>query len=166
MLKVLIAPVTPFQQNCSIVWDDQTMEGTAVDPGGDFELLQQAIDEQGIKVTTVLLTRSLGEYHAIARSRGLVLFNPAFYDPGRNQVVCGSDLEKLCDELQAARKHHEEWRARLRESKDELKKVYKGKPPAALLEPLVAAEKRIDAREKKNDETFAAVTSTWILRAL
>src|SRR5512135_672699 len=56
MLKVMIAPVTPFQQNCSIVWDDETMEGTAVDPGGDFDLLQQAIDEQGIKVTKVLLT--------------------------------------------------------------------------------------------------------------
>src|SRR4051812_42897762 len=56
MLKVMIAPVTPFQQNCSIVWDSDTMEGTAVDPGGDFEVLQQAIDEQGIKVTKVLLT--------------------------------------------------------------------------------------------------------------
>ena len=56
MLKVLIAPVTPFQQNCSIVWCDETMEGTAVDPGGDFDRLKQAIAEQGIKVTKVLLT--------------------------------------------------------------------------------------------------------------
>ena len=47
MLKVMIAPVTPFQQNCSIVWCDETMEGTAVDPGGDFDMLQQAIAEQG-----------------------------------------------------------------------------------------------------------------------
>jgi hydroxyacylglutathione hydrolase len=56
MLKVLIAPVTPFQQNCSLVWDDETMEGTAVDPGGDFPLLQQEIANQGIKITKVLLT--------------------------------------------------------------------------------------------------------------
>ena len=56
MLKVLIAPVTPFQQNCSIVWDEETMEGTAVDPGGDFDMLREAIDQQGIKVTKVLLT--------------------------------------------------------------------------------------------------------------
>jgi hydroxyacylglutathione hydrolase len=56
MLKVLIAPVTPFQQNCSLIWDDQTMEGTAVDPGGDFHLLQQEIHNQGIKITKVLLT--------------------------------------------------------------------------------------------------------------
>jgi glyoxylase-like metal-dependent hydrolase (beta-lactamase superfamily II) len=51
MLKVMIAPVTPFQQNCSIVWDSDTMEGTAVDPGGDFDMLKQAIGEQGITVT-------------------------------------------------------------------------------------------------------------------
>ena len=43
MLKVMIAPVTPFQQNCSIVWCDETMEGTAVDPGGDFDMLKEAI---------------------------------------------------------------------------------------------------------------------------
>jgi glyoxylase-like metal-dependent hydrolase (beta-lactamase superfamily II) len=56
MLKVMIAPVTPFQQNCSIVWDSETMEGTAVDPGGDFEVLERAIGEQGIRITKVLLT--------------------------------------------------------------------------------------------------------------
>ena len=56
MLKVLIAPVTPFQQNCSLVWDDETMEGAAVDPGGDFDLLRQEIENQGIKITKVLLT--------------------------------------------------------------------------------------------------------------
>ena len=56
MLRYFTFPVTPFQQNCSIVWDSDTMEGTAVDPGGDFDRLKQAIDEQGIKVTKVLLT--------------------------------------------------------------------------------------------------------------
>src|SRR5712675_640256 len=56
MLKIMIAPVTRFQQNCSIAWCDETMEGTAVDPGGDFDRLKQAIAEQGIKVTKVLLT--------------------------------------------------------------------------------------------------------------
>jgi glyoxylase-like metal-dependent hydrolase (beta-lactamase superfamily II) len=42
MIKVMIAPVTPFQQNCSIVWCQETMEGTAVDPGGDFDVLKEA----------------------------------------------------------------------------------------------------------------------------
>lgn len=56
MLKVMIAPVTPFQQNCSIIWCDETMQGAAVDPGGDFDHLQAAIDQQGIQVAKVLLT--------------------------------------------------------------------------------------------------------------
>ena len=63
MLKVMIAPVTPFQQNCSIVWCDETMEGTAVDPGGDFDMLKEAIAQQGIKVTKVLLTHGLSLIH-------------------------------------------------------------------------------------------------------
>ena len=56
MIKVMIAPVTPFQQNCSIVWCPETMQGTAVDPGGDFDLLKRVIDEQSIEITKVLLT--------------------------------------------------------------------------------------------------------------
>jgi hydroxyacylglutathione hydrolase len=56
MLKVLIAPVTPFKQNCSLVWCEETMEGTAIDPGGDFDMLRAAIDENGLKITKVLLT--------------------------------------------------------------------------------------------------------------
>jgi hydroxyacylglutathione hydrolase len=56
MLKVLIAPVTPFKQNCSLVWCEETMEGTAIDPGGNFDMLRAAIDENGLKITKVLLT--------------------------------------------------------------------------------------------------------------
>ena len=55
------------------------------------------------QATTILLTGSLAEYQAVAKSRGLNLFNPAFYDPARNQIVCGSDLERLCDELEEVR---------------------------------------------------------------
>ena len=34
-LKAVIVPVTPFQQNCAIVWDEATKRGVVVDPGGD-----------------------------------------------------------------------------------------------------------------------------------
>jgi hypothetical protein len=114
--------------------------------------------------TTIILTRSLAEYQAIARSRGLNLFNPAFYDPAQNQVVCGSDLERLCDELQEVRKHHERLREKMKESKAELKKVYRGKVPPALLAPMTAADKRIDAQEKANVKTFEAVRDRLFTR--
>jgi len=56
MLKAQILPVTAFQQNCSIIWCDETMEGALVDPGGDADKLLAAVDKLGIKLTKILLT--------------------------------------------------------------------------------------------------------------
>jgi hypothetical protein len=105
--------------------------------------------------TTVLLTGSLAEYQAIVRSRGLNLFNPAFYDPNHNQVVCGSDLERLCDDLEKVRKDHAALRQKIHETRAELAKVYRGKVPAELLAPLLDADKRFARIEASNDRTFA-----------
>lgn len=56
MLKVGIIPVTPFAQNCSLIWCDKTMKGAAVDPGGDLDKIRGAIDQVGITLEKVLLT--------------------------------------------------------------------------------------------------------------
>lgn len=58
MLQFKIIPVTPFQQNCTLFWCDETMEGAVVDPGGDFELIQESINELKIALTKVLLTHA------------------------------------------------------------------------------------------------------------
>jgi glyoxylase-like metal-dependent hydrolase (beta-lactamase superfamily II) len=55
-LKAAIIPVTPFQQNCTLLWDPATMVGAVVDPGGDLEFIEQAIAEVGMKPEKVLLT--------------------------------------------------------------------------------------------------------------
>mgnify|MGYP003353463292 CR=1 FL=1 len=36
MLHYETVPVTPFQQNCSIVWCDDTQEAAIIDPGGNL----------------------------------------------------------------------------------------------------------------------------------
>ena len=36
-LKAAIVPVTPFQQNCTLLWDEATKRGAVVDPGGDLQ---------------------------------------------------------------------------------------------------------------------------------
>ena len=41
-LKAAIVPVTPFQQNCTLLWDDATMIGAVVDPGGDVPRILEA----------------------------------------------------------------------------------------------------------------------------
>lgn len=107
--------------------------------------------------TTILLTRSLAEYHKMALDRGLKLVNPAFYDPAKNQIVCGSDLEKMCDDLEAVREYHVKLRAAIKERRAELAKAYKNKVPAEMLAPMADAEKRIDGVEQRNDAAFAEV---------
>ncbi len=56
MLQISIVPVTDFQQNCSIVFDDQTKVGVVVDPGGDLERIAQAVTELEVKVQAIWLT--------------------------------------------------------------------------------------------------------------
>ncbi|GBU16441.1 MULTISPECIES: MBL fold metallo-hydrolase [Methylobacterium] len=51
-----IVPVTPFQQNCTLIWDDATKVGAVVDPGGDLDRIEEAIRGQGITVEKILLT--------------------------------------------------------------------------------------------------------------
>lgn len=55
-LKAAIIQVTPFQQNCTLIWDETTMTGAVVDPGGDLDRIESAIAEAGIKIEKILLT--------------------------------------------------------------------------------------------------------------
>lgn len=55
-LKAAIIPVTPFQQNCTLMWDGETKVGAVVDPGGDVERIRAAIAELGISIEKILLT--------------------------------------------------------------------------------------------------------------
>lgn len=55
-LSVAVIPVTPFQQNCSLIWCTKTMEAAIVDPGGDVERIQAALKETGVKPVAIWLT--------------------------------------------------------------------------------------------------------------
>ena len=55
-LQFEIVPVTPFQQNCSIIWCDETNEAAMVDPGGDIDLLKEKVQQLGLTVTKLILT--------------------------------------------------------------------------------------------------------------
>lgn len=56
MLKIQICPVTEYQQNCSIVYDDETLAGVVVDPGGEPEKIAAAVSELGLNVEAIWLT--------------------------------------------------------------------------------------------------------------
>ncbi len=55
-LNAGIVPVTPFQQNCTILFDDETREGVVIDPGGDVERIVEVLEQNQIKVAAIWLT--------------------------------------------------------------------------------------------------------------
>jgi glyoxylase-like metal-dependent hydrolase (beta-lactamase superfamily II) len=55
-VKVAIVPVTPFQQNCSILVDEETGKAAVVDPGGDLDRIMHALGETGATLERILIT--------------------------------------------------------------------------------------------------------------
>src|SRR5712671_1063973 len=55
-LRGAIVPVTPFQQNCAILWDEASKAGMVVDPGGDVDRILAAIEQTGAAIEKIVLT--------------------------------------------------------------------------------------------------------------
>ncbi len=80
MLRYQTLPVTPFQQNCSIVWCDESMEGAVIDPGGDLPLIRDEVRRLGVKLKQILLTHAhidhAGGTAALASELALPIVGP------------------------------------------------------------------------------------------
>ena len=80
MLRYQIIPVTPFQQNCTVFWNEETKKGGIVDPGGDLALLNKFIGEQGIEIEKILVTHGhldhAGSVKAMADERNIPIIGP------------------------------------------------------------------------------------------
>ena len=55
-MKYQIITVTPFVQNCSLLWCEQTKRGAVVDPGGDVSRILRAVEANGVEVEKILVT--------------------------------------------------------------------------------------------------------------
>ena len=55
-IEFAIIPVTPFQQNCSLLWCKETHQAAIVDPGGDVDLIMEAIERAEVTPQKILLT--------------------------------------------------------------------------------------------------------------
>ncbi len=58
MLQFQIIPVTPFKQNCTLFWCDITKQAAVIDPGGDIELIINALKQKGLTLAKILLTHA------------------------------------------------------------------------------------------------------------
>ena len=79
-MRVTIVPVTPLQQNCTVIWCTATMKAAVVDPGGDLPRIQAAIAQAGATVEKILLTHGhidhAGEANPLADLLGVPIEGP------------------------------------------------------------------------------------------
>jgi glyoxylase-like metal-dependent hydrolase (beta-lactamase superfamily II) len=79
-MKARIIPVTPFQQNCSLLVCEKTGEAALVDPGGDLDLLLEAVEQAGVRLTRLFLTHAhldhVGAAAELAARFGLPIEGP------------------------------------------------------------------------------------------
>ncbi len=83
-LQIAIVPVTPFEQNCTLIWDGASKRGAVVDPGGDVERISEAIGQTGITVETILITHGhidhVGGAMALKAKLGVDIIGPHIAD--------------------------------------------------------------------------------------
>lgn len=80
MLKHRSVPVTPFQQNCRLLWCDQTLRGVLIDPGGDNHKILEMVKEEGVTLEAIWLTHGhldhVGGSGSLAEQLSLPIIGP------------------------------------------------------------------------------------------
>lgn len=78
--RVEVVPVTPLQQNCTLLWDQATGAGVVVDPGGDVDDIVARLDANAIRAERILLTHGhldhAGGAGELARRLGVPVDGP------------------------------------------------------------------------------------------
>ena len=75
-----ILPVTPFAQNCSIVWCTKTRLAAVVDPGGEVNRIKARVEQLGLELDKILSTHAhldhAGGTASLARQTGVPIIGP------------------------------------------------------------------------------------------
>ncbi|PVZ70617.1 MBL fold metallo-hydrolase [Pelagibaculum spongiae] len=83
-LKFKTIPVTHFSQNCTLLWCDETNQAAIVDPGGNLERIEAALQETGVELKQILLTHGhldhVGGTGDLAEQKGLLIYGPHLAD--------------------------------------------------------------------------------------
>lgn len=83
-IKGAVLPVTPLQQNCAILWNDQDRRASIIDPGGDVARIAEVLGELGLQAERILLTHGhidhAGGAAALAETLSVPVWGPAVED--------------------------------------------------------------------------------------
>jgi hydroxyacylglutathione hydrolase len=93
MLRSLIQQVTPFQQNATIIFCDETKKCAFVDPGGDIEILLEISKDHGLLPEKVLLTHGHID-HAGGAAEISEILNVEIHGPHINDKFLLDELQK------------------------------------------------------------------------
>ena len=84
ILKAAIITVTPFQQNCSVIWKEDTKIAAVTDPGGDLELIEKFIEDQNLTLSKIFITHGhldhAAEAKVLANKFNVVIEGPQIED--------------------------------------------------------------------------------------
>jgi hydroxyacylglutathione hydrolase len=79
-MKYRLIPVTPYQQNCSLIWCEETRIAALIDPGGEVDRLLHEIEKEHLQLKTILLTHGhldhVGGAHQLAEQCGVPIQGP------------------------------------------------------------------------------------------
>lgn len=79
-LMYRVVPVTPFEQNCTVLWCSDTRRAAVVDPGGDLPRIEAALRQEGLTLERILLTHAhidhAGATAALAAHSGAPIEGP------------------------------------------------------------------------------------------
>jgi len=95
-LSVAILPVTPLQQNCTLLWDDDTKNAAVIDPGGDVNQILNVVMQQELKVEKIILTHG-----HIDHAGGAAELKQALQEKGDTVLIEGPHIDDrfLLDDL-------------------------------------------------------------------
>tara|TARA_R110001583_G_scaffold6499_4_gene32881 strand:- start:12975 stop:13604 length:630 start_codon:yes stop_codon:yes gene_type:complete len=79
-MKIVVIPVTPYQQNCSLVICETTKKAAIVDPGGEIERILTAVKNHQVSVDKIILTHGhldhVGGTEALAENLSVPIIGP------------------------------------------------------------------------------------------
>jgi glyoxylase-like metal-dependent hydrolase (beta-lactamase superfamily II) len=95
--RAVIILVTPFQQNCTLLWCTKTLRAVVIDPGGDLAKVRRAIDETKVTVEKIWLTHGhidhAGGATELKEELGVPIEGPHRADKFLLDMVAGSGLK-------------------------------------------------------------------------